>query len=146
MRRHMVLVAVISMVVMCSVVRGDWLLTGHWDGERWETDNTGVAVSGRQCDARDAGHVMTPLHRDKWRHTLSPVDTRQHINNVASGGEGEGHTINIDMIKLIYFFNTLHLTLLLLNAMQRRPHHKVRSTIKWSQRAETSQVEHKCVH
>ena len=28
----------------------------------------------------------------------------------------------------------------------RGPHHKVRSTTKWSQRAETSQVEHKCVH
>ena len=66
-----------------------------------------------QCDARDAGHVMTPLHRDKWRHTLSPVDTRQHINNVASGGEGEGHTINIDMMKLIYFYDfALNLTLL----------------------------------
>ena len=29
---------------------------------------------------------------------------------------------------------------------ERGPHHKVRSTTKWSQRAETSQVEHKCVH
>ena len=28
----------------------------------------------------------------------------------------------------------------------RGPHHKVRSTTKWSQRAETSQVKHKCVH
>ena len=52
---------------------------------------------------------MTALHRDKWRHTLSPMETRQHINNVASRGEGEGHTINIDMIKLIYFFNTYKL-------------------------------------
>ena len=30
--------------------------------------------------------------------------------------------------------------------IKRGPHHKVRSTTKWSQRAETSQVEHKCVH
>ena len=31
-----------------------------------------------------------------------------------------------------------------LKMVERGPHHKVRSTTKWSQRAETSQVEHMC--
>ena len=105
MRRHMVLVAVISMV-RGDVFRGEEGLVTGMEKDEKPTTRVLLPVSGRQCDA---GHVMTALHRDKWRHTLSPMETRQHINNVASRGEGEGHTINIDMIKLIYFFNTYKL-------------------------------------